>query len=209
MNLSRGESDFVCSIHHFYYLPHFYKLDYAKQSHTKEEWTMIDMTTNIQTALKVLEPGYVSEDHYDGVHPIYRLAAYVKLDKNWSANRLDRYFRYLYRKLSKLSVRPNVIFIWDDKIVIDWYPRGIQMVMNIGQYAGLVLQFAKFLDNCHVKGLEILIGCFDDDPGDPVDYATHKDINFFPEFNAECFGSNRPIEIVDFSSGYWWESSWL
>jgi hypothetical protein len=175
----------------------------------KGEETMIKEKSNLHKAISVLTPGYVREDHFDGVNAIYRLAAYIELDENLSKDGFCRQLQYLNRELSKLSVRPNSVYIFDNMIVINWYTRGFQMVMNRGQYAGLVLQFAKFLDTCHLKGLKILDECFNDDPEDAVKSVPNEDINFFPEFNEKCFGSNEPIEIVCFNEKYGEGRLWL
>lgn len=153
--------------------------------------------TNYQTAISVLS--YAREDHFDGVNAIYRLGAALELDSHMSQDGLERYLKKLKKQLKESGICPNRIFIFPGSIGIDWYPRGYQMVMNRGQYAGLYLQFAKYLDECPIRNIRIEEGCVDDDPEDSVKGVSNTEINFFPEFNEKCFGSEHEelIEIVN------------
>ena len=98
-----------------------------------------------------------------------------------------------------MDVKANRIFIHDGKIEIDFYPKGFQMVMSRGQYAGLVFEFAEFLNNSSIQNLYIQSRFFLDDPDDSVKGVSNDMINFFPEFNQDCFGSNpnEPIKIIN------------
>lgn len=141
-------------------------------------------------------------DHYDGVNAIYRLAACLKIPKKTSPDGVNRQVKKLVKELSKLEVRPNRINVFDNMLEIDWYPKGYQMVMNRGQYAGLMLEFAEYLNDSKIWGLFIQDGCFDDDPEDSVKGVSNDMIHFFPEFNAACFGAedHESIKIMDFTS---------
>ncbi|ATO26990.1 hypothetical protein RA13_02320 [Bacillus atrophaeus] len=138
-------------------------------------------------------------DHYDGINAIYRLPAFVRIPEGNCGDGLERLLQKLVKDLSDLSVRPNRIFIHDDMIEIDWYTKGYQMVMNRGQYVGLLLEFAEFLNKAPIHGLLIQYGYFGDDPEDSVRSVSNDMVNFFPEFNSSCFGlkDNESIEIIN------------
>lgn len=135
------------------------------------------------------------DDHYDKENAIYRLSACVKISNSTTFSQV---YTLLY-DLSKLEVRPRRLFLNENMLEVDWAPRGFQMVMNRGQYAGLVLEFAEFLNKTGIPDLVIQEGFFWDDPGESVKGVSADLINFFPTFNADCFGAkdNEPIEIMD------------
>jgi len=157
---------------------------------------MIRYKNNFQIAVAGLAE--VRSDHYAGINAIYRLPACVKIPDGTCGDGLERLLQKLVKDLSNLSVRPNRIYIHDDMIEIDWYPKGYQMVMNRGQYVGLLLEFAEFLNKAPIQDLIIQKGFFDDDPEETVRSVSNEIINFFPEFNSSCFGlnDNESIEII-------------
>ncbi|WP_440614950.1 hypothetical protein [Bacillus subtilis] len=156
---------------------------------------MIRYKNNFQIAVAALTEA--RSDHYDGVNAIYRLPAYVKIPEGTCEDGLERQLQKLIKDLSELSVKPNRIYIYDDKLEIDWYPKGYQMVMSRGQYAGLLLEFAEFLNNAPIPDLYIQDGYFGDDPEDSVRAVSNDMVNFFPEFNSRCFGlkENESMDI--------------
>ncbi|MDR4316647.1 Uncharacterised protein [Niallia circulans] len=158
---------------------------------------MLRYKNNFQIAVAALTD--VRSDHYDGINAIYRLPACVKIPEGTCENGLERQLQKLIKDLSELSVRPNRIYIHDDMIEIDWYPKGYQMVMNRGQYVGLLLEFAEFLNKVPIQDLLIQDGYFGDDPEDSVRSVSNDMVNFFPEFNSNCFGlrDNESIEIIN------------
>ncbi|MFK9091714.1 hypothetical protein [Bacillus salipaludis] len=141
----------------------------------------------------------VRSDHFDGINAIYRLVAYVPILLGVSVDGIRRQAQKLIKDIDQLSVRPNQIFIFDNMIEIVWYAKDYQMVMNRGQYLGLVFEFVEFLNNASIQDLYIKSGFFSDDPDDSVKCVSNDMINFFPEFNQECFGAgwNEPIKIVN------------
>lgn len=141
-------------------------------------------------------------DHYDGVNAIYRLAAQVPVPKGTSPDGVQRQVKRLVKDLMVQKVRANRINIHEEMLVIDFYPKGFQMAMTRGQYAGLQLEFAEFLNQTGILGIEIQDGCYNDDPEDSVKSVSNDIINFFPEFNSKCFGArdNEPMEIINCSS---------
>ncbi|MCO4852442.1 hypothetical protein [Bacillus vallismortis] len=150
---------------------------------------MIPYKNNFQMAINALTEA--RSDHYDGVNAIYRLSAYLEMD---DSNLEEDYAEYLERNiesLAKLSVRPNRIYICDSKFEIDWYPKGFQMVLTRGQYAGLLLEFEEFLNNIQFPNIYINNGSFGDDPKEIVRSVNNDMVNFFPEFNSRCFGLNE------------------
>lgn len=154
---------------------------------------------NYQTALRMLDPLFCREDHCDGANAIYRLSALYYLEDDISEDGLEREIKKLIREVSKFSVRPDTLYVHESFIEIDWYPESYQMVMNRGQYIGLVVEFAKFLNECPIK-LYINDECFyDDDPEFSVRIVNNDDINFFPQFNQKCFGLDpmHSIEVVN------------
>lgn len=161
---------------------------------------MIRYKDNFQIAVAGLTE--VRSDHYDGINAIYRLPACVKIPEGTCGDGLERFIQKLIKDLSEMSVRPNRIYIHDDMIEIDWYPKGYQMVMNRGQYAGLLLVYAEFLNKAPIRDLFIQEGYFGDDPEDSVRSVSNDSVNFFPEFNSKCFGAtnSEAIEIIDSSS---------
>lgn len=158
---------------------------------------MLHNKTNFQIALSALTDS--RGDHYDGINAIYRLAACVPIPKGSSPDGVRRQVRKLRKDLKKLEVRPNRIIIHDDMIEIDFYPKSYHMVMNIGQYIGLLIDFAEFLNNAPIENLYIQDGFFGDDPECSVRSISNDLVNFFPEFNSTCFGAenNEPIEIIN------------
>ncbi|MDF9506475.1 hypothetical protein P5808_13845 [Bacillus cereus] len=164
--------------------------------------------SNYQTAISVLS--YAREDHFDGVNTLYRLGAILELDSSMSQDGLERYLKKLKKQLEELSICPNRILISGNHVEIDWYPKGYQMVMNRGQYAGLFLEFAKYLNECPIQNIRIGDGCVDDDPDDLVKSALNGEINFFPEFNEKCFGiqDGESIEILNCNPNYGISELW-
>lgn len=156
--------------------------------------------SNYQIAVSSLTEA--RSDHYDGVNAIYRLAAQVPIPEEVSPDGMHRYLKRLLKDLSAQKVLANRIYIDEESLKIDFYPKGFQMVMTKGQYAGLQLEFAKFLDQTGIWGIAIQDGCYMDDPEDSVKSVCNDLINFFPEFNSKCFGArdNEPIEIINCSS---------
>ncbi|MEW4973131.1 hypothetical protein ABRY75_18440 [Bacillus stercoris] len=161
---------------------------------------MIHKKNNYHIAISSLTAA--RNDHYDGVNAIYRLAAQVPINKGTSPDGLQRQIKRLVKELMVQKVRANRINIHEDMLVIDFYPKGFQMVMTRGQYAGLQLEFAEFLNRTGIWGIEIQDGCYMDDPEDSVKSVCNGLINFFPEFNSKCFGAreNEFIEIINCSS---------
>lgn len=157
---------------------------------------MIQHKNNFQIAVTALKNART--DHYDGVNAIYRLSAYAKIPERTCKDGFERQLQKIMKDLSSLSVCPNRIYVQDDKLEIDWYPKGYQMVMNRGQYVGLLLEFAEFLNKANMWDLVIQDGFFDDDPEESVKSVGNDMINFFPEFNSDCFGlrNNNSIEIM-------------
>lgn len=160
---------------------------------------MKKINANFQKAIMALDPNYSRNDHYDGVNAIYRLAAYVPVPEGCSPDGIRRQIKKLIKELNKLEVRPNRLNIYEDMIEIDYYPKGYQMVMNRGQYAGLQLESAEFLNKAPILDLFFQDGFFGDDPEDSVRSVSNDKVNFFPEFNSACFGAedNEPIEITN------------
>ncbi|MBL3647436.1 hypothetical protein [Bacillus sp. RHFS10] len=161
---------------------------------------MINKKNNYQIAVSSLTEA--RSDHYDGVNAIYRLAAQVPIPEEVSPDGMHRYLERLLKDLSAQKVLANRIYIDEKSLKIDFYPKGFQMVMTRGQYAGLQLEFAQFLDQTGIRGIVIQDGCYMDDPEESVKYVSNDLINFFPEFNSKCFGArkNEPIEIINWSS---------
>ncbi|SHN33738.1 hypothetical protein [Gracilibacillus kekensis] len=155
--------------------------------------------SNYELAISSLT--YAREDHYDGINAIYRLAACVPIQKDSSPHGIRRQLRRLIKDLLKLDVKPNRIFVHDDKLEISYYPKRFQMVMTRGQYTGLQLEFAEFLNKSSIRDLMIHDGCYRDDPEYSVKAVNNELINFYPEFNSQCFGAreNEPIEVVNYS----------
>ncbi|MED3602906.1 hypothetical protein P4472_13595 [Bacillus subtilis] len=124
---------------------------------------MKKINANFQKAIMALDPNYSRNDHYDGVNAIYRLAAYVPVPEGCSPDGIRRQIKKLIKELNKLEVRPNRLNIYEDMIEIDYYPKGYQMVMNRGQYAGLQLEFAEFRNKAPILDLFFQDGFFRDD----------------------------------------------
>ncbi|MEK3857501.1 hypothetical protein [Cytobacillus sp. FSL H8-0458] len=161
---------------------------------------MIHKNNNYHIAISSLTAA--RNDHYDGVNAIYRLAAQVPIPKGTSRDGLKREIKRVVKDLSGQKVLANRIIIHEEFLEIDFYPKGFQMVMTRGQYAGLQLEFAEFLNQTGIWGIVIQDGCYMDDPECSVKSVSNGSINFFPEFNSKCFGArdNEPIEIINCSS---------
>lgn len=160
---------------------------------------MLRINKNFQIAVSALTDS--RSDHYDGVNAIYRLAAYVPIPKGSSPHGIKRQIKKLLKDLERLEVRANRIFIYDDTIEIDFYPKGFQMVMSLGQYVGLIIEFAAFINKAPIQDLLIRESFNGDDPEDSVRSVGNDMVNFFPEFNSTCFGAEEkePIEIINCS----------
>ncbi|WP_394219123.1 hypothetical protein [Halobacillus trueperi] len=172
---------------------------------------MSEKKSNFIKAIKVLNPGYARDDHYDGIHALYRLAAYVPKEKNISSIDLQMKLSTLISQLSNLDVRPNAIHISESMFEIIWYTKDFQMVMSRGQYAGLVMDFSLFLKNSLIQDIYIHDGCFDDDPDSDVRMVSNDLVNFFPQFNHQCFGAanDQPIEVRDFTDSCAFKPNWI
>lgn len=148
---------------------------------------------NYRIAIKSLKDA--RSDHYDRENAIYRLSACVKISNGTAFSQVYT----LLKEISKLKVLPKRLFFYEDMLEIDWAPRGFQMVMNRAHYAGLVLEFAEFLNETGIPDLIIQEGFFGDDPKMGVKGVDNDLINFFPTFNEDCFGTkdNELIEIIN------------
>ncbi|MGD6960064.1 hypothetical protein ACQCWA_20860 [Rossellomorea aquimaris] len=156
---------------------------------------MIRDKNNFQLAMNALTEA--RSDHYDGVNAIYRLSAYLEMDDGDSEEDYAKYLERVIEILSKLSVRPNRIYVCDNKFEMDWYPKGFQMVMTRGQFSGLMLEFAEFLNNTQIPNFYINEGSFGDDPEETVRSDNNNMVNFFPRFNSRYFGlkENKTMDI--------------
>jgi len=130
---------------------------------------------------------------------IYRLAASVSIPKESCPDGLRRQIKKLLKDLELSEVRANRINIHDNFIEIEWYTKGYQMVMNRGQYVGLLLEFAEFLNKASIQDLIIIDTFSDDDPENIVRCVSNDLVNFFPEFNSTCFGAKdrETIEVMN------------
>lgn len=139
------------------------------------------------------------EDHSDGVNAIYRLAAQVPIPKKTSPDELRRLIKELAEDLSIQKVLANRITIHKKFLEVDYYPKGFQMAMNRGQYTGLVLEFAHFLNETGINEITIQDGFYMEEPDASVKSVGNDLINFFPEFNSKCFGASNheSIQIVN------------
>jgi len=150
---------------------------------------------------KGMETGEIKlerEDHFDGENTLYRLAAYIPRDSNESMDKLVEYSHFLKDILSELPVRPYRLFIHKDCYEIDWAPVGCQVLSSRAQYAQLLLNFAKFLDEdyfCNLN-IQIQLGSLGDDPLESIHGISNEDINFSPTFIPECFGNEGNIEVI-------------
>ncbi|OEH56402.1 hypothetical protein AQ616_02470 [Oceanobacillus sp. E9] len=160
---------------------------------TTEVKFMIRYKNNFQLAMNALTEA--RSDHYDGVNGIYRFSAYLEIDDGDSEENYAKYLERVSEILSKLSVRPNRIYVCDNKFEIDWYPKGFQIVMTREQYLQLMLEFAAFLNDTEIPNFYINDGSFGDDPEEPV-RSVNNTVNFLPKFNSRCFGLKKS-ETVD------------
>ena len=150
---------------------------------------MIDVKKNVEIACSALT--LAREDHYNGANALYRLSATVTIPGIISTVELYRRLNELINQLSTLKVKANRVLIKNHEFEIDFYPKGFQMVMSNGQYAGLQLEFAEFLNNSGINGIKINSASFSDDPDESVKSVSSDFINFFPKFDSQCFGANK------------------
>jgi len=149
--------------------------------------------TNFEIANSAMK--YARSDHYNGVNAIYRLAASVPLSQKNCTDSGKNQVKWLVGKLSELKVKANRVNVLEETLEINFYPKGFQMVMTKGQYVGLLLEFAEFLDNSGILGIKIQEDCYNDAPDDSVKAVRNNQINFFPEFDSNCFGLNDHEKI--------------
>ena len=119
---------------------------------------MIDVKKNIEIACSALT--LAREDHYNGANALYRLSAIVPISSNISTVEVYRQLNELINQLSTLKVKANRVLIKNHEFEIDFYPKGFQMVMSNGQYAGLQLEFAEFLNNSGINRIKLIVPSF-------------------------------------------------
>ncbi|MDW4528785.1 hypothetical protein R3398_20785 [Rossellomorea marisflavi] len=161
--------------------------------------------TNYQIAITTLTNA--RKDHYDGENAIYRLAARKNVPVGISQKKLQNYVGNLVDVLSVQDVIANKVNIHKGFIEVEFYPKGYQMVMTKGQYAGLHLEFAQFIEKTKIIGLEAQKTFLEDEPDYSVRAVANELVNFFPEFNSKCFGTSdrRDIEVNSCSTDQVWE----
>lgn len=141
----------------------------------------------------------ISKEHYDGEHSLYRLAAYVCINRSVPNFYDSPEYKYILAYLSDLPVKPYRIFVDDTGgVAIDWFANGSLVVTSKAQYVQLIMEFQMFLQN-HSSAFftfEMQEGIFHDDPNERITSFPSEKLNFKPKFNAECFGSNNKIEVI-------------
>jgi len=150
----------------------------------------------LYTAMEFWSNGSFREDHFDGKNGFYRLSAKISIDPASDALGVLEYSHYVIGKLYQLSVRPSRVFIYDNMFDIEWHAIGNQVVSSKTQYMKLILQFAHFLEKNQFDNIDLQEGFFDDDPGGSIHEIPMNEVNFSPQFNKECFGSNGEIEVL-------------
>ncbi|MEW4221072.1 hypothetical protein [Rossellomorea marisflavi] len=160
---------------------------------------------NYQIAISALNTA--RNDHYDGANAIYRLSARKNVPMEISRSNLLNYVKGLVENLSVQEVIANKVNIHKGFIEVEYYPKGYQMVMTKGQYVGLHLEFAEFIEKTNILGLEVQKTFLEDEPDYTVRAVANQEINFFPEFNSKCFGTSdrRTIEVNRCSTDLVWE----
>lgn len=152
--------------------------------------------TSVESVAELYKEGFVRSDHYSGEYVLYRLAACIPFNVPLSTQEALQYSHYLVDELYQLPIQPWRVRISRDYFEIEWSAQGFQVVNSKEQYAGLLLSFANFLDECPIIGIEVQPGFLCDDPGTKIEGIPSRVINRFPVFNQECFGSNKPIEVI-------------
>ncbi|WP_142830251.1 hypothetical protein [Planococcus soli] len=152
--------------------------------------------TSSVPAKLLIEPEYneILDTTYDGEYVIGRLAARVYVDNKDSSSEKEDLLQRLLIKLNCLSVRPNCVFKNYDNFEVVWYPKGSQIVQNKYQYTNLLFDFRDYLDESPIDGISF-INTFGECPYNEIKVLTSENMNFFPQFNSNCFGSNKGLAI--------------
>jgi len=150
-------------------------------------------------ALYLVYGSDMRQDHYDGEHSLYRLAAYIPI------NTFIPYFydslelKYILAFLDKLPVRPSRVFVdGAGGVDIDWYPNKNLVTNSKLQYVQLLMEFQLFLqENSSIFfSFELQEQIFEDDPNERITGYPTEGLNFNPKFDATCFGSEKAIEVI-------------
>lgn len=160
-----------------------------------------DFTTLTNAALYLMYDADLSEDHYSGEHSLYRLAAEIRFNTRLYPKEASDELKYVLNKLSNLPVRPDHLFVnGGDRWEVVWYAKEHQVVTSKKQYIQLILEFVSFLEE-HPSPLFMMVmqeGFFWDDPNDCISGLPNEALNFSPQFNANCFGHEGEIEVIEF-----------
>lgn len=140
----------------------------------------------------------IRKDHYDGENALFRFSAVI-----YKGNSTEKLFekqqlQLLLKELEIMSVVPNEIIIFTNRIEIHWYPKGHQMVMNLNQYLGLISQFILYIRDIPIRGIQFLERCLLEDPDRTVWGLPNELINFSPCFDSGCFGltDSQTIKVL-------------
>jgi hypothetical protein len=139
----------------------------------------MDMNTHNNCHIK---KHYFRKDHYDGKNALYRLSAKIETERK------EMNIIQLITKLSDLTVVPNEIVVFPEKIELHWYPNGYQMVLDYGQYLALILDYIAFIERIEELKISFLKRCLLEDPDRTVWGVPNEVINFAPTFSSDCFG---------------------
>lgn len=165
----------------------------------KDETLKESYKTSSVPAKLLIEPEYneILDTTYDGEYVIGRLAARVYVDNKNSSSEKEDLLQQLLKQLTSLSVRPNCVFKQYDGFEVAWYPKGSQIVQGKQHYMELASEFKDYLNESPIDGMTY-IRTFGECPYIEVKALTSENMNFLPQFNSNCFGSNKgqAIDVI-------------
>lgn len=150
------------------------------------------MNKDIQKSVieEIFRKGDVREDHHDGQNGLHRLAIEIPIEADIDV---------LIQRLRSINIKPERIFIMDDKYSIDWASQEVILLTNINDYKNIVNQFIGYVDYLNLGEWRVCIGMFEDDPifGEYIKIKT----TVSPVFNENTFDSSYDEpDIYDFRS---------
>lgn len=130
-------------------------------------------------------------DHCNGVFPLYRFSANIHFLGCSSVALTRQLALEQFERIRQLAILPNRIFASvharggvTNTLWVEWDAKGNIVLQSKRDYLYLSLEFADYLDQLDIPGLEINMGSFDDDPnelisGMPILHNAHFDRDLF------------------------------
>lgn len=184
------------------------ELELVKGSNFNIEYTKKDLSENVED--KVVEPnkvrkytwcneklemveeflkGYVRETHYGSYKTtLERLGLIKTFEEKISKEDLEK---ELCRLTTNCPIMPARIFVYENELHLDFYPRTYTILETVIDYMNLCIDFIDYKNECGLKDYIFSVGSLDDCPETFTEEAVVK---AGLEFTEEHFKSDK-IEI--------------